>query len=186
MSTQLAIRRFTVEEYHLMAKAGILTADDRVELIEGQIIRMTPIGSTHQFQVDLLAELFVRLLAGRAIIRVQGPIRLNDLSEPQPDLCLLRLRQDRYRQSHPGPADVLLVVEVSDTTLQYDRDVKMLLYARAGIGEAWLVDLAADRVMVYRLPSPDGYRETRAVGRGERLDLLDFPGVELLVDDILG
>lgn len=186
MSTQLAIRRFTVEEYHLMAKAGILTADDRVELIEGQIVRMTPIGSTHQYLVDLLAELFVRLLAGRAIVRVQGPIRLNDLSEPQPDLCLLRLRQDRYRQSHPGPADVLLLVEVSDITLQYDRDVKIPLYARAGIAEAWLVDLAADRVMVYRLPSTDGYLETRAFGRGERLDMLAFPGVELLAGDLLG
>src|SRR5262249_48453126 len=151
--------RFTVADYHRMAEAGILDEDDRVELIEGEIVDMTPIGRRHQARVDHLAELFFRGLAEKVIIRVQGSIRLSDLSEPEPDLVLLRRRADFYADADAGPADVLLIVEVADTSLPHDRDVKVPLYARAGIPEVWLVDLNGESVGVHREPGPQGYRE---------------------------
>lgn len=156
-------RRFTVAEYHRMGASGILSEDDRVELIEGEIVEMAPIGSRHQACVDRLTELFSIQLAQRAVIRVQGPIRLSEHSEPQPDLALLRRRPDFYAASHPGPQDILLVVEVADTSADYDREVKLLLYGRYGIPEVWLVDLASECVDVCREPSMGGYQRCQTL-----------------------
>lgn len=153
--------RYTVDDYHRMGEAGILRADQRVELIEGEIIDMTPIGSRHAAVVDRLTQLLGTTAGNQAIVRVQNPIALDDLSEPQPDLSLLRPRDDFYAAAHPRPVDVLLVVDVADTSLAFDRDVKIPLYARHGIPEAWLIDLEARRLTVYSEPTANGYRRAR-------------------------
>jgi Uma2 family endonuclease len=182
---QVTRRKFTVDEYHLLARAGILKEDDRVELLDGDIVEMSPIGSRHAACVDRLNRVFSRL-GERAIVRVQSPVRLGDLAEPQPDLALLRPRADFYAAAQPGPEDVLLVVEVAETSSDYDRQIKISLYARWGIPEAWLVDLDQHRVEVYRDPSPDGYRDVRVVTSSEPLAPLTFPDLDLRAQDVLG
>ena len=186
MSVQLSRRLFTVHEYHQMAQAGILNEDDRVELIEGEIVQMASIGSRHAACVDRLTQLFSTRVMGRAIVRVQNPILLSEYSEPQPDLALLRPRPDFYATAHPGPRDILLVVEVADTSAGIDRAAKIPLYARTGIPEAWLVDLLEDRIEVHRQPTPQAYRQVQYLERGATLTLEAFPDLTLAVDDILG
>ncbi len=138
MAAQLLRRRFTVHEYHQMGQAGILGEDDRLELLEGEIVEMAPIGSRHQAVVDRLTRLFSNRLGDAAVVRVQGPVRLGEETEPQPDLLLLAPRADFYASAHPGPDDVLLLVEVSDSSTEYDREMKLPLYARYGItGSGW-------------------------------------------------
>ena len=186
MSIQLSRRLFTVHEYHQMGEAGILNEDDRVELIEGEIVQMASIGSRHAACVDRLNHLFSSRVTGRAIVRVQNPILLSEYSEPQPDLALLRPRHDFYAAAHPGPQDVLLVVGVADTSAGLDRAAKMPLYARTGIAEAWLVDLQEERLEVYSQPLPQGYQRVHHVGRGASLALQAFPDLTFAVDSILG
>lgn len=159
--------RLTVEEYYRMAEAGIFSEDDRVELIEGEIIDMAPIGTAHASMVKRLNSIFTLGAGTRAVVSVQDPIRLNPRNEPQPDLALLRHRADYYRDAHPGPADVLLVVEVADSSLRYDVDVKLPLYARHGIPEVWIVDLEHRRLEIYRRPDGDTYLEKHCPARGE-------------------
>ncbi|WP_448575734.1 Uma2 family endonuclease [Thermomicrobium sp.] len=178
--------RFTVDDLERMVRSGILREDARVELIEGELYDMNPIGWAHQACVNRLTELFVRALHGQAIVQPQGPVRLSDRSLPQPDLALLRPRADFYARSGPGPADVLLLVEVSDTTLAYDRDIKVPLYARAGIPEVWVVDLAGGQVLVFRTPMQDGYRDSQVHRPGDRISPQAFPDISLAVDDLLG
>ncbi len=185
MSMQLLKRRFTVDEYHRMAEAGILSEDDQVELIDGEIVEMVPIGSRHAACVDHLNGIFSELLERRAIVRVQNPIRLGGHSEPQPDIALLRPRADFYASAHPGPADVLLVVEVADTSSDIDREVKLSLYARAGVLEAWLVDLFKEIIEVHWDPSPDKYGSVQQVTRSQTLSPLAFPDAGLPVDRVL-
>ncbi len=144
--------RLTVEEYHRMAEVGILPPEAQVELIEGEIIDMPPIGNRHASAVDRLAKRFILAVGESAFIRIQGPVRLGTRSEPQPGLAVLRPRPDEYRDSPPAAADVLLVVEISDATLRYDRDVKSKLYARHGIPELWLIDLEHKQLHVFRKP----------------------------------
>jgi Uma2 family endonuclease len=186
MAIALKRRRFTVDEYYRMAEAGILTADDRVELLEGEIVEMSPIGSHHAGQVKRLNAVFTTRLGPRAIVSVQDPVRLSRHSEPQPDLALLRPREDFYRRSHPEPSDVLVLIEVMDTTVEVDRRVKVPLYARSVIPETWLVDVNADRIEMYRSPSADGYRDVRIARRGESLAIEALPDLVLSVDDLLG
>ena len=186
MTVQLLRRRFTVDEYHRMGQVGILGDDDRVELLEGEIVEMAPIGSRHQATVDRLTELFSSRVAAMAAVRVQGPIRLGGDSEPEPDLTLLRRRVDFYATAHPGPEDVLLLVEVSDSSIEYDREVKLPLYARHGIIEVWLVGLEAGVVEVYRSPAAQGYQEVSQLSRGQTLEAAAFPGLEVRVGEVLG
>ena len=166
-----------------MADAGLLGADDRVELVEGEIIDMAPIGSRNAACVDRLNRLFTTRLSEQVAVRVQSPVRLSDLSEPQPDLALLRHRPDFYAGAHPGPGDVLLVVEVADTTLAWDRDVKVPLYGRAGVGEVWIVDLTAEVVDILKGPGTQGYDDIHQARRGESLQIA---GITVAVDEILG
>lgn len=177
-------RRFTVDEFLRMGEAGVFREDDRLELIEGAILEVTPTGSAHAACVNRLNHALSRL-AGRAIVAVQNPVRLSEDSLPQPDLALLRWRDDFYAMRHPGPEDVLLLVEVADTTLAYDRDVKVPLYARASIPEVWLVDLGGSAVWVYRQPGPGGYASVRRLARGERLAAAAFPDFAVGVDEVL-
>jgi Uma2 family endonuclease len=185
-SLQPSRRLFSVAEYHRLGEAGVLTEDDRAELIEGEIIEMTPIGSLHAACVDRLTALFVPLVGRRAIVRVQNPVFLDDRSEPEPDLSLLRPRDDFYAAGHPGPGDVLLVVEVSDTSLEYDRKTKLPLYAAAGIAEAWIVDLAAGRLEVYSQPRGGLYTRSALYGREDTIASTAMSGLTVPVSDILG
>ncbi len=177
--------RITVAEYHRMAEAGIFTEDDRVELIEGEIIDMAPIGARHAACVGKLIDLFYSYNQLGAQIVVQNPIRLGENSEPQPDVALVRPRKDRYAAAHPGPSDVLLLIEVSDTSSAYDRSVKVPLYARYWIPEVWLVDLPGEVIEVFQEPSPEGYRQVRKYYPGEELKPGLLLAVSLRVDKLL-
>jgi Uma2 family endonuclease len=185
-ATTIRKRLFTVEEYHRMSEAGILAADERVELIEGEIVQMAAIGSPHAGCVNRLTNLLAWRLGQRAVVAPQNPVRLGDRSEPQPDLALVRPRADFYSASHPVPEDVLLLVEVACSSLPEDRRLKVPLYARHGINEVWLVDLDGERLEVYREPAEDGYRNVQLLGRGQRVRLGAFPELELTVDEVLG
>jgi Uma2 family endonuclease len=178
--------RFTVDDYYRLAECGILHRDDRVELIDGQVVPMTPIGARHASRVDSLTDVLVRLMGPEGSVTVQNPVRLGTHSEPQPDLAVVRRRPDFYREHHPTPADVLLVIEVADRSADYDRDVKVPLYARTGIPEVWLCDLPGDRIEVYREPGAEGYRDVRVVGRPDTVSALHLPGITLAVADVLG
>ena len=186
MSLQIQRRWFNVDEYYRMTDAGILSPDDRVELIEGEVIRMSPIGKFHASCVNRITSLFTELVGRRAIVSVQNPVHLNDFSEPQPDIALLKPRDDFYASRHPGPEDVLLIVEVADTSASYDRAVKMPLYAQAGIPDVWLADLPADFVGVFASPVNGRYQTVREVGRGETLTLHSLPETTVRVEDLLG
>ena len=185
MAVRVVKRRFTVEEYHRMAQAGILTEDDRVELIEGEIIETAPIGSRHAACVNRLNRLFSQSVGDRAMISVQNPIRLGVHSEPHPDLALLKPRGDFYASAHPTAQDVLLVIEVAETSIDYDRQTRVPLYARAGVPEVWLVDLSGTRVEVYRLPREGRYSDVRIALQGETLTPQALPDVVVRVDEIL-
>src|SRR5881397_290366 len=154
MATDVEVirRRFTVDEYHRMGEAGILNEDDRVELIRGEIVKMSPIGIQHAACVARLTEILLGRLRGRATLWPQNPLTILPDSEPQPDIILLRHRADFYAGELPGPDDVALLVEVADTSLRYDRHVKGPLYAEAGVQDYWIVDLTGGAVEVHREP----------------------------------
>jgi hypothetical protein len=187
MAGHVVTYRFTVHDYHRMREAGIFHEDDRVELLEGEMVEMAPIGPGHAGGVNRLLNAFLPIqLERRAILSVQNPIRLGEHSEPQPDLALLRPRPDFYAHEHPGPQDILLVVEMMESSAGYDRAVKVPLYARFGIPETWLVDLEQGRIEVYRAPGPEGYREGHTRGRSEHVSPQAFPQLTLMVEEILG
>ena len=185
MSVEVTRRRFTVDEYYRMAAAGILADDDRVELIEGEIIEMAAIGRRHAACVNRLTALLVEAVGRRANVQIQNPVQLSDYSEVQPDAALLRRREDFYESARPAPSDVLLVIEVSDATLLFDRRIKVPLYARMGIPETWLVNLESGVIEVHREPAAEGYRKVQQAARGQRVVLAALPEIALRVDDIL-
>jgi len=186
MAVHVVRHRFSVDDYHAMAEAGAFRPDDRVELIEGEIVDMTPIGLRHAAAVNILNRWLAMGCGTRAIVQVQGPVHLGPDSEPQPDIAVLGPAEDFYRTRPALPDDVLLLIEVADTSLLYDRNVKMPLYARAGMREAWLVDLARDEVQIHREPGPAGFGRTEVRGRGTRLTPTAFPDLSLSVDELLG
>ena len=183
MPATITTKRFNVDEYHRMAEAGILGREDRVQLIDGEVVVMAAIGSSHVAAVSRLTRLFSRACDDQ-IVQVQGPVRLGVWSEPEPDICILRPKDDYYEAAHATPKDVLLVVEVSDTSVAFDREVKLPLYARAGIVEYWIVDVNARSVEVHLDPGPEGYRRFAEFLRGESLTPAALPDVTLRVDDI--
>ncbi len=167
--------RLTVEEYYRMAEVGLLAHDARVELIEGEIIDMAPIGSRHAEVVDRLGKRLHAATGEVATVGVQRPVRLDSRSEPQPDLVLLKPRS--YANAHPTPRDVLLLIEVSDSTLRFDRDTKVALYARHGIAEVWLVDLVTPALHVFRHPSNNHYRDVTRIDAPGRIQVTALPGI---------
>jgi Uma2 family endonuclease len=175
----VARRRIDVDEYHRMGEAGILTREDRVELIEGELVAMSPIGSEHSGTVNVLNRMLVRAVGDRALVSVQNPVRLDRYSEPEPDFLLLRPRADDYRRSHPTAEDVLLAIEVSESSLRYDRTVKRALYASHAIAEFWIVNLADGEIEIARDPAEGAYREILRVGREARLEPRALPGVAI-------
>ncbi len=169
--------RITVEEYYRMAEVGLLARDARVELIEGEIIDMPAIGSDHASVVDQLAQLLFEAVSSRAILRVQNPVRLSRSSEPEPDIAVLKPRADRYRHAHPVGLDTLLVIEVSDSSLRYDCDVKVPLYARHEVPEVWIIDLQGERVLFYRSLADGAYRDHSVDSRPGDASPAALPGV---------
>jgi Uma2 family endonuclease len=186
MAMPLAHRRFTVDEYHRMAETGILGENDRVELLDGEIVEMTPIGPGHAGCVDDLVRLFYRVAGEAVILGVQRPLAVGTHWEPQPDVAVLKPRPQGYRRVHPRPSDVVLLIEVADSSLEFDRAVKLPLYARAGIAEVWLVNLRATQIEVYRAPRDGAYTDRRVLGRDATLTVLGLPGITLPARDILG
>lgn len=178
--------RFSVEDYYAMAEAGILGIDERVELIDGEIITMSPIGNEHAASVDSITDFLVPLVTGRAIVRVQAHLRLYEQNQPEPDLMILKRKEDYYRHSAPGPDDVLLIVEVSDTSLSHDRNVKLPLYARFGIPEVWIANIPARIVEVYRDPVDGEYTNTHVCRPEETVSPAAFDDVEIPVSQFIG
>jgi Uma2 family endonuclease len=186
MGMPLTEHRFTVDEYHRMGEAGIFHEDDRVELIRGRIVQMSPIGRRHAGCVKYLGNTLIRLLGPRAVIGIQDPVITDAEGEPQPDVAVLAPRPGFYRDRHPAPADILLLIEVADTSLDYDRGEKLPLYAEAGVREVWLVNLPGDAIEVYRDPRDGRYADVRTARRGETIAPLAFPDLTLAVSEILG
>ncbi len=181
-----ARRRFTVAEYYAMADAGILSDNDRVELLDGDIIVMPPIGDWHAGGVKFFNNTMLPKLLGRAMIAVQDPVRLDEHNEPQPDITLLQWRDDFYRNGHPAPGDVLLLIEVADSSVEFDRTVKLAAYARAGIPEVWIVNRPSRRIEAYSEPSGDVYATVRYADPGGGIAPQAFPDIILEVDHIIG
>ena len=177
-------RRFTVDDYYKMAEAGILSHDERVELVNGEIVEMSPIGKRHRSSVYALGHLISLQLGDRAIVGVQNAVHLDNCREFQPDVTILRSSDDFYLSNPPGPGDVLLLIEVSDSSLGYDRDVKLSLYAGAGIPEFWIVNIPDGVVEVYTDPSDGEYRTRRVYAADESVSPTSFPNVYLPVSRI--
>jgi Uma2 family endonuclease len=178
-------RRFTLEEYYRMAEVGILGPEDRVELIEGEIIQMRPIGPRHATCVNALNRRLLQAVGDRAVLSPQNPVQLIPDSEPQPDVVLLRPPEGQYWEHRAEPADAMLVVEVAETSYRYDRHVKLRLYARAGVPEVWIVDLAHAVVDVFREPHATGYASEHRVERGGTIAPAALPDATIVVTEIL-
>lgn len=187
MVTETLIHKFNIETYHRLISTGILHEDDRVELIEGRIVDMTPIGTRHSACVKRLNSLFSRKLQGHVIVSVQDPVLLlKDESEPEPDVTLLKYREDFYSEELPKAEDVLLLIEVADTSVEYDREIKIPLYARAGIQEVWIVNLLENCIEIYSSPRSGVYELSLTVKNDQTLSPKAFPDISLTAKQILG
>ena len=172
-------RQITVDEYYRMGEAGLIAPDERVELIEGEIIDMAPIGSDHASFVNQLNALLAQAVSGKAILSVQNPIRLNNRSEPEPDFAILKFRDDYYRKQHPTPADTLLIVEVSNTSERYDREIKLPLYARHAVPEVWVISIEQKNLSIYRSPTGDRYQHEQTTDAPGRVTVFALPDVSV-------
>jgi Uma2 family endonuclease len=187
MKTELQTRPLTAVEFRRLCAEGVFKEDERVELIEGEIVPMVPPGPDHIWAVNYIADVFAPLAARHAtILHTQNPIALDNLSMPQPDVALLVRPERGAKKVIPRAEDVLLAIEVANTSLKEDRDHKIPLYGRRGIRESWLVDLNAGVVTAYRIPSAKGYLEEKRFVRGQKLAPEAFPDFEVAVDDLLG
>jgi hypothetical protein len=187
MDSGVREHRFTVEEFLRMGEAGILGPDLRVELLDGRVYEMAPIGSPHAACVNRLTRLFTGAFGASVVVAVQNPVHIGDYTQLVADVAVLRPRDDFYAARHPRPADVLLLTEVADTTLLRDRRVKMPVYGRAGIVESWLVDVNARRIQVFRAPSSElGYEHATVTNIGETLTPLSFSELTIGAEEILG
>jgi Uma2 family endonuclease len=181
--------KLTLAQYRAMGEHGILPPRLRVELIEGEIIEMAPIGPAHTGILNRINESLVRLCAGRAVVSAQHPLEVDDCNEPEPDLCLLQRRDSFYADRHPLPADVLLLIEISDSSLHYDRTIKLALYARAGLPRYWIIDVKDRSVIEFTQPWQAGYRSERRLRQGDRLALGEagspLEGLTIDVSDLI-
>lgn len=186
MTAEVLKRLFTVEQYHRMIEAGVFQENDRVELIRGEVVEIAAIGTRRAARVRRVSELLRSKLGSSVFVDTQNPVEVDEYSEPQPDIAVLRPREDFYASAHPTSEDVFVLIEISDSTIRRDRTVKIPLYAEDNIIEAWIVDVNAELVEVYRQPSARGYQSLQTYGRGHSIELLAFPGVAIAVDEILG
>jgi len=182
---EMAIRRITVAEYHRMGEAGIFGPEERVELLDGQLIEMPPGGPPHCYSVDRVTSAFHKRFSGRAYIRAQGPVTLDRWSEPEPDVMLSALPEAQYAVAHPKPSQILLVVEVAVSSLRYDAGAKLGAYARRGVREYWSVDVEHEHVDVFREPKGECYKHHHRAARGDSVAPLAFPDDAIPVNDIL-
>lgn len=182
----LTHHRFSLRDFERMVEVGLLGPDDRVELIDGEVVEMSPIGPIHADLVDTLTRLLVIGVADRGRVRVQNPLGLPPRSQPQPDLVVARPRAEGYRTAHPSAEDVLLVIEVADSTLRLDRDVKVPLYAAQSVAEVWIVDVSRRQVLVYRDPVGDGYAAATVVDDRATVSPGAFPDVVIDVASLFG
>ena len=178
-------RNFSVDDYYCLADEGILHEDDRIELIDGEIVVMSPINSPHASGVKAFNREFGMKVGDRAVVSVQDPIHLSDNTEPQPDIGLLRYRDDLYAGAHPTPDDILLLVEVADSSLERDREKARESYAKHGIPELWIANLRDEVIERYRNPTPDGYEDVEIFNRGDMISPDLLPDVEFAIDDLL-
>jgi len=185
MSTEISRRLFTVHDYHKMVHAGILREGDRVELIRGEIVTMSPIGTKHNGAVLRALNTLLRFVGDRALVGCQGSIRLDEYDEPQPDIYLLRPRSDFYASGHAGPSDLFLIVEMADSSLKYDQTVKMELYAETGVPEYWISDVEHECLFAYSEPTRSGYRTMRTLQRGDTITPELLPECVIPVDVLL-
>ncbi len=186
MPAEFARKLFSVDEYDRMVEVGILTEYDRVELIEGEILEMSPIGWRHTACTDRATMLLAPRLLGKAIVRIQGPIRLSDNTKPQPDVILLNPREDFYSSGGPVTKDALLVIEVAETSIRYDRGPKLAIYAKYGVHEVWIEDLNTDTLLVFRDRHPKGYSTAHVLKPADTVSPLAFPDMVLPVSALLG
>jgi Uma2 family endonuclease len=185
MPVELTKRRFTADDYQRMGHAGILSEDDRVELIAGEVVAMPPIGPRHNAAVNRANRAMVTAVGDRAIVQPQGSVRLDLYHEPQPDLVLLQPRADYYASRLPGPADILLLIEIAESSIDYDREVKARLYAESGVPEYWLVDLNENLLFSHRAPDAGAYQSVQRHRTGESLSPQQLPDCVLGVDSFL-
>jgi len=185
MPVGITKRLFDVDDYHRMARAGILSEDDRVELIDGEIVAMTPIGPRHNASVNRATRALVTTVGDEAIVQVQGSVRLGRLQEPQPDLVLLSPRPDFYASALPGPAEILLVIEIAESSLDYDREVKARVYAQSGVREYWLVDLNERSVSCFTKPRGGAYENVRLGRASQSIAPEALPECSVQVDALL-
>ena len=182
---QPSLRLLTTSEYERMIAAGIFNEDDRLELLEGVIVKMSPKGMKHAASTDRAARHFIHLLSERVIVRNQNPIQLDNYSEPEPDLVLAALEEFEYSNRHPQPEDIYLVLEVADTTIAYDRHRKGLSYAKAGIVQYLILNVNEMEIEDYREPNIDGYRRKQTYKGGQSFNLVAFPEIKVKVNDLL-
>ena len=185
MATEISKRLFTVHDYHRMVDAGILSERDRVELIRGEVLAMNPMGPRHSAAVMLALQAMVRIIGDRAIVGVQGSVRLDDYDEPQPDVYLLRPKADYYASRHATPADILLIIEMADSSLEYDQSVKATLYAETGVAEYWIADIRNDRLLAYSNIRESRYATCRELHRGDTISPRLLSEIEIGVTDLL-
>jgi Uma2 family endonuclease len=185
METLATVRRLSVQDYHYMAKSGILQPDERIELLDGVIIQMAAKGTAHSSSVSRLEKLLGDRLSDRTLLRFQDPVRMSDYSEPEPDIAVVHPDPLFYEDHHPIPSEVYLLIEVSDTTLRFDRETKASLYARSGIVDYWVLDVQDRRLHVYREPSADGYQSETILAEELTVSPLAFPDCVIRVKDML-
>jgi len=186
MSAQIPSRKFRISDYHRMAETGILSENERIELIAGDIVTMIPVGSQHTSCVKSLKQILTTMLADTVIVWVQNPICLGEYSEPEPDVALLKPRPDLYTEHHPTSTDVFLIVEVTEQALDYERDIKLPVYAQAGIGEVWLVNVKDLQVEVYTRPAGQEYDMYRKFYQEHTITSVIFPNLRIPVETIFG
>jgi Uma2 family endonuclease len=179
-------RPFTVAEFNKMVKFGILAPDERIELVDGEVIAMPPMEPPHASIVARLTRILLLRLGGNVQLRPQLPIVVSNWSQPQPDIALVESRDDFYGSKHPSSADTFAIVEVSDATLAFDRGQKLRMYAKVGIAEYWIIDVKAMRIEAYREPHDIGYGEPVVAGRGESIAFSAFPDAVFTVEELIG
>ncbi len=177
-------RRFNVDDYYRMAEIGIIGRDDRVELLDGQVVEMSPIGKTHGMGVDAFTMMMTEAVRGQAIVRIQGVVRLDTFNEPEPDVAVLRLPLRKYGEAHPAPEDVFLIVEVGDSSRRFDKKVKLPMYAKFGIPEVWLVDLVKRHVEIHRSPDGNEYRDLTTLGPTDIASPEGFPEARIDLKEV--
>jgi len=186
MRIEATKKLFTADEFYRISEAGIFTEGQRVELIDGEIIEMSPIGTRHAVCVNRANTFLTEAFRRKAIVSIQNPLRLGEFTEVLPDVVVFKPRADFYASERPTPADVLFLVEVADTTLRYDRNVKVPRYAAAGIAEVWIEDLKGDSLLVYHDPAEKTFKTSLTLHRGDSVSPLAFPAVKFKVEDLLG